>query len=121
MNLPRPGAGGIDGIDVRSTLADLSDLDGRVTLLVVLSPCALVLSVPSAVLAAIAAGADVKMVQTMLGHASAVMTLDRYGHLFPELDEAIDIRRRAQQPLAFPAGAAPPIARGGCRSGAPRA
>jgi integrase len=27
---------------------------------------------------AIAAGADVKMLQTMLGHASAVMTLDRY-------------------------------------------
>ncbi|MCC6339060.1 MAG: site-specific integrase, partial [Acidimicrobiia bacterium] len=32
---------------------------------------------------AIAAGADVKLLQTMLGHASAVMTLDRYGHLFP--------------------------------------
>ncbi len=32
---------------------------------------------------AIAAGADVKMLQTMLGHASAVMTLDRYGHLMP--------------------------------------
>ncbi len=28
---------------------------------------------------AIAAGADVKTLQTMLGHASAVMTLDRYG------------------------------------------
>jgi len=25
----------------------------------------------------------VKMLQTMLGHASAVMTLDRYGHLMP--------------------------------------
>lgn len=32
---------------------------------------------------AIAAGADVKMLQTMVGHASAVMTLDRYGHLMP--------------------------------------
>jgi integrase len=32
---------------------------------------------------AIAAGADVKMVQTVLGHASAVMTLDRCGHLIP--------------------------------------
>ena len=32
---------------------------------------------------AIAAGADVKLLQTMLGHASAVMTLDRYGHLMP--------------------------------------
>ena len=30
-----------------------------------------------------AAGADVKVLQSMLGHASAVMTLDRYGHLMP--------------------------------------
>ncbi|MDW4904685.1 tyrosine-type recombinase/integrase [Streptomyces sp. ADMS] len=37
---------------------------------------------------AIASGADVKVVQTMLGHKSAVMTLDLYGHLFPDrLDE----------------------------------
>ena len=33
---------------------------------------------------AIAAGADVKVVQQMLGHKSAVMTLDLYGHLFPD-------------------------------------
>lgn len=33
---------------------------------------------------AIAAGADVKVVQRMLGHRSAAMTLDRYGHLFPD-------------------------------------
>jgi integrase len=32
---------------------------------------------------AIAAGATVKSVQRMLGHASATLTLDRYGHLFP--------------------------------------
>ncbi len=31
---------------------------------------------------AIRSGADVKMVQEMLGHASAAMTLDLYGHLF---------------------------------------
>jgi integrase len=31
---------------------------------------------------AIAAGADVKVVQQMLGHKSATMTLDLYGHLF---------------------------------------
>lgn len=31
---------------------------------------------------AIASGADVKSIQRMLGHASASMTLDRYGHLF---------------------------------------
>ncbi|MEU2625859.1 site-specific integrase [Kitasatospora sp. NPDC007106] len=40
---------------------------------------------------AIAAGADVKVVQQMLGHKSAAMTLDVYGHLFPErLDEVAD-------------------------------
>lgn len=33
---------------------------------------------------AIAAGVDVKVVQRMLGHASAVMTLDRYGRLWDE-------------------------------------
>lgn len=32
----------------------------------------------------IAAGADVKAVQRMLGHASATMTLDLYGHLWDE-------------------------------------
>jgi integrase len=31
---------------------------------------------------AIASGADVKVVQQMLGHQSATMTLDLYGHLF---------------------------------------
>ncbi|MBB0243889.1 tyrosine-type recombinase/integrase [Streptomyces alkaliphilus] len=50
---------------------------------------------------AIAAGADVKVVQTMLGHASATMTLDVYGHLFPDrLDEvadALDAQRTAER------------------------
>jgi integrase len=36
---------------------------------------------------AIQAGANVKGVQTMLGHASAQLTLDRYSHLF---DDAVD-------------------------------
>jgi integrase len=31
---------------------------------------------------AISAGANVKVVQRMLGHATAAMTLDLYGHLF---------------------------------------
>lgn len=31
---------------------------------------------------AIAAGADVKVVQKQIGHKSATMTLDQYGHLF---------------------------------------
>jgi integrase len=40
---------------------------------------------------AIAAGADVKVVQQMLGHKSATMTLDLYGHLFENrLDEVAD-------------------------------
>ena len=33
---------------------------------------------------AISAGANVKAVQTMLGHASAVLTLDTYADLFPD-------------------------------------
>ena len=40
---------------------------------------------------AIASGADVKVVQQMLGHKSATMTLDLYGHLFGDrLDEVAD-------------------------------
>jgi integrase len=40
---------------------------------------------------AIASGASIKGVQSVLGHASAAMTLDRYGHLFgDELDAVAD-------------------------------
>ena len=40
---------------------------------------------------ATASGANVKIVQTMLGHKSATMTLDLYGHLFgDQLDEIAD-------------------------------
>ncbi len=40
---------------------------------------------------AIAAGADIKVVQKMLGHKSATMTLDQYGHLFDDrLDDVAD-------------------------------
>jgi integrase len=50
---------------------------------------------------AIASGADVKVVQQMLGHASATMTLDTYGHLFDdrldEVGEAMDAARAAAQ------------------------
>jgi integrase len=38
---------------------------------------------------AIASGASVKAVQRMLGHASATLTLDRYGHLFPDEMDAL--------------------------------
>ena len=51
--------------------------------------------------ASIASGADVKVVQKMLGHASATMTLDTYGHLFEDrLDEvaaAMDAARTAER------------------------
>jgi integrase len=33
---------------------------------------------------AIAAGANVKVLQTLLGHKTVTLTLDRYGHLFPD-------------------------------------
>ncbi len=50
---------------------------------------------------AIASGADVKVVQKMLGHASATMTLDTYGHLFEDrLDEvaaAMDAARTVER------------------------
>lgn len=40
---------------------------------------------------AIAAGANVKVLQTLLGHKTATLTLDRYGHLFPDdLDRIAD-------------------------------
>jgi integrase len=46
----------------------------------------------------ISAGANVKAVQTMLGHASAVLTLDSYADLFPDdlelVSAALDAARR---------------------------
>ena len=48
---------------------------------------------------AIAAGADVKVVQQMLGHKSGVMTIDLYGHLFGDrldvIADALDAAVRA--------------------------
>jgi len=38
---------------------------------------------------AIASNAHPKTIQARMGHASINVTLDRYGHLLPELDEAI--------------------------------
>ena len=42
----------------------------------------------------IASGADVKVVQARLRHASAKTTLDTYGHLWPDADESARGRRR---------------------------
>jgi integrase len=53
---------------------------------------------------AISAGANVKAVQKMLGHKSAVMTLDVYADLFPDdLDgvaEALDAAARSAREAA---------------------
>jgi integrase len=38
---------------------------------------------------AISAGANVTVVQRLLGHKTAVLTLDRYGHLFPDDLDAV--------------------------------
>ena len=38
---------------------------------------------------AIAAGTHPKAIQERLGHSSITVTLDRYGHLFPALDEVL--------------------------------
>ena len=43
----------------------------------------------SSVALAIAEGAHPKAIQARMGHSSINVTLDRYGHLFPELDQAI--------------------------------
>jgi integrase len=63
---------------------------------------------------AIASGADVKVVQQMLGHASATMTLDTYGHLFEDrLDEvgnAMDAARTAAQHRRATLQAVPAVA-----------
>jgi integrase len=52
---------------------------------------------------AIASGADVKVVEQMLGHASAARTLDQYGHLFGDrLDEVADRMASARQAAVAP-------------------
>jgi integrase len=63
---------------------------------------------------AIASGANVKAVQSMLGHASAAMTLDRYSHLFEDALEAVadrldTARERSVVPSSCPQGTVTPI------------
>jgi hypothetical protein len=65
---------------------------------------------------AIASGADVKVVQQMLGHSSAAMTMDVYGHLFSDrLDEVADAldnaRSEASRSAAAVANAQNPVAK----------
>ncbi|MET0834184.1 MAG: tyrosine-type recombinase/integrase, partial [Actinomycetota bacterium] len=60
----------------------------------------------------IAHGASIKAVQAQLGHASATVTLDRYGHLFPEeLDHLADrLDRLHAQAVVYPACTDAPVA-----------
>ena len=65
---------------------------------------------------AIASGADVKVVQQMLDHSSAAMTMDVYGHLFSDrLDEVADAldtaRSEAARSAAAVANAQNPVAK----------
>ncbi len=50
----------------------------------------------------IAAGADVKVLQGMLGHASAALTLDRYGHLLPGQSRSVADRLDEMARVATP-------------------
>lgn len=43
----------------------------------------------TAVALAIAAGAHPKAIQARMGHSSITVTLDRYGHLFPDLEDTV--------------------------------
>ena len=61
----------------------------------------------TAVSLAIAAGANIKVVQTRLGHKSATMTLDLYAHLFPDqqdqVADALDAHALLLLPICCPA------------------
>jgi len=51
---------------------------------------------------AISSGTNVKVVQRLLGHKSATLTLDRYGHLFPDdLDAVADAFDAAAKSTAY--------------------
>jgi integrase len=56
---------------------------------------------------AIAAGADVKVLQRMMGHASAALTLDRYGHLMPGQARSVADRLDEMARRAHPIDDAP--------------
>src|SRR5882757_8734505 len=51
---------------------------------------------------AIQAGAHIKSLQNMLGHASASLTLDRYGHLYESDVEAVGVAVNALLTSGFP-------------------
>ena len=43
-----------------------------------------------------------KVVQARLGHASIVMTLDRYGHIFPTKDDGAELAEAERAVFATP-------------------
>jgi integrase len=56
----------------------------------------------------ILAGAHPKAIQSRMGHASITVTLDRYGHLFPEIDEEVAVELDKLRAGATPDQKAPP-------------
>jgi integrase len=58
-----------------------------------------------------AAGANVKVLQTLLGHKTATLTLDLYGHLFPDdLGRIADAFDAAAEITAYPLRTGRPLA-----------
>ena len=57
-----------------------------------------------------------KVVQGLLGHSSIVMTLDRYGHLFPRGDDRAELAAAETAMFAESAGRNRPTVRHTCRS-----
>ena len=69
----------------------------------------------------ISSGANPKVVQRMLGHASAALTLDRYGHLLPGQAEQVALRldemARTARPQTVPEPVKLAAAAGSSRDG----
>lgn len=59
---------------------------------------------------AVSAGANVKAIQRMLGHASAAMTLDRYADLFDDdLDAVAERLHGIRESVTLSAGQSSPV------------
>jgi Phage integrase family len=55
----------------------------------------------------ISQGENIKYISTQLGHASVQITLDRYGHLFPDEKRTAASRLEAQLAAAVPSSGYP--------------
>ena len=60
-----------------------------------------------------------KIVQRILGHASAALTLDRYGHLLPGQAESVAVRLDQLARVVEPAPLAPVASIGAGQRGRP--